>query len=114
MYVSNSGYSLSILTILLQYKAPTNSIRKLTICIDNAGPLRGTNILTNGPFYSKALRKMKNQETPGHVKVLNPRCLMPPESERLRTHAPMISQKSADLCHQIIQNRGCKQLRQLR
>ena len=24
-----------------QYKAPTNSIRKLTICIDNAGPLRG-------------------------------------------------------------------------
>jgi len=61
-----------------------------------------------------ALRKMKNQETPGNVKVLNPSCLMPPESEHSRTHAPLISQKSADLCHQITQNRGCKQLRLLR
>ena len=28
-----------------QYKAPTNSIRKLTICIDNAGPPLGTCIV---------------------------------------------------------------------
>ena len=69
-----------------QYKAPTNSIRKLTICIDNAGPrdLHCTNITLWFILFIIWFSQ------PFWIKVDH--CVWVEERERLEGHCTVLSQ----------------------